>query len=257
MTPAEREACFSVWAPDDSPWAAWAKPVAFLPSWNASIEQETRGTSETATVPTAITSNANAVLIVDLPGAAAVHMGVALARDGFRPVPLFNGTSGPAAAIDVSPITRALVAVARDIEACRLPADAPPAFLLDSRRNQPETPLMPGVYDNRWVVLPQDFPSGALLASRGIRFATLIRRRGLTVPTDLAHVLRRWQDHGIRTRVIDQDSLEVTDYKDVPKPSFFQIMWYTTIALLGLRRSNVGGFGSRIPEQSGGGGRFA
>ena len=37
---------------------------------------------------------------------------------------------------------------------------------------------------------------------------------------------------------------------DVPKPSHFKLAWYAAIALLGLRRSNVGGFGSMIPEQT-------
>jgi hypothetical protein len=36
----------------------------------------------------------------------------------------------------------------------------------------------------------------------------------------------------------------------VPKPSGFKLAWYAAIAVLGLRRSNVGGFGSTIPEAS-------
>ena len=254
MTPADTEACFTMWAPDGSPWSAWAKPVAFLPPWDAGFPSDPAAPTPPVTVPTAITFNTNDAVIVDLPGEEAVHMGVALARHGFRPVPLFNGTSGPKATIDVRPITRALLAGARDVEQRQLSPEAPPAFLLDSRRNEPETSPAPGVYDNRWIVLPQDFPWGALLASRGIRFATVVRRGGVAVRTDLAHVLRRWQAHGIRTRVIDLGSQTVTDYVDIPKPSFFSMLGYATIALLGLRRSNVGGFGSRIPEQSSGGG---
>ena len=254
MIPTDSEACFSAWAPDGSRWSAWAKPVAFLlPLWDASYPTNPATPTTPVTVPTAITFNTNDGVIVDLPGEESVHLGVALARHGFRPVPLFNGTSGPKAAIDVLPITRALFGGAHDVGRRELSPDAPPAFLLDSRRNEPAAALMPGVYDNRWIVLPQDFPSGALLASRGIRFATVLRRGGVAVRTDLAHVLRRWQDHGIRTRVIDLGSKTVTDYVDIPKPSFFSMLGYATIALLGLRRSNVGGFGSRIPEQSSGG----
>ena len=84
----------------------------------------------------------------------------------------------------------------------------------------------------------------------------MIRRGGTLIRPDLAHVLRRWQEHGIRTRVIDVESQIVTDYQDVPKPSLFRVVWYAAVTLLGLRRSNVGGFGSRIPDQSQGG-RFA
>jgi hypothetical protein len=33
--------------------------------------------------------------------------------------------------------------------------------------------------------------------------------------------------------------------------------WYRLIALAGLRRSNVGGFGAQIPEEDGGASDFA
>ena len=41
----------------------------------------------------------------------------------------------------------------------------------------------------------------------------------------------------------------------VEKPFQFKSLWYRALALAGLRRSNVGGFGSAIPvpSQSGGG----
>lgn len=246
---------FAQWAPDDSLWSPWAKPVAFLHAGDVQHADFDPGAGPVV-VPPAITSNANVALVVDLPGADAVYMGLTLGEHGFRPVPLFNGTSGPSAVIDVGLLTRALLAGARALERYRLPPDAPPAFLLDARRNEPATRPAPGAYDNRWVVLPQDFPSGALLASRGIRFATVIRRDGTAIRPDLAHVLRRWQEHGIRTRVIDVESQVVTDYQDVPKPSLFRLVWYAAVMLLGLRRSNVGGFGSSIPDQSQGG-RFA
>lgn len=248
----EHEACFDAWAPDGSYWSSWAKPVAFLPRWDA-WPGVTGPEAPAPEVPTAVTFSTNTAIIVDLPGAEAVAMGVALASHGFRPVPLFNGTSGRNEVIDVYPIVRALAAWAPTMRTRRLPPQAPPAFLLDSRRREPATPPEPGDYDNRWIVLPQDLPSGALLASRGILFATVIRRGGLTIQTDLAHVLRRWQEHGVRTRVIDVGTNGTTDYLDIPKPSLFRMAWYVAIAVLGLRRSNVGGFGSTIPERGGGG----
>src|SRR5689334_8409954 len=113
-TTSEHEACFNAWAPDGSFWSAWAKPVAFLPrrDWPDATESD----QPVAPVPAAVTFNTNSVLIVDLPGAEAVRMGAALARHGFRPVPLFNGTSGPYELIDVRSITAALVAWARTVE---------------------------------------------------------------------------------------------------------------------------------------------
>jgi hypothetical protein len=165
-------------------------------------------------------------------------------------VPLFNGPSGPSAVIDVQPITRALVAGAEVLKRRQPAPDASPAFLLDSRRTDPTIVISPGVYDKRWVTLPQDFPSDALLASLGIQHATLLQNEGFSIRPSLTHVLRRWQEHGIALRIIDLTDGRTADNVHVAKPSGFKLAWYSAIALLGLRRSNVGGFGSMIPEQT-------
>ena len=77
-----------------------------------------------------------------------------------------------------------------------------------------------------------------------------MQRDSLSIPPDLAHVLRRWQDDGIQLRVIDVASGQGAADVTVPKPSGFKLAWYAAMALLGLRRSNVGGFGSTIPQAS-------
>jgi hypothetical protein len=240
------EDCFTAWAPDHVTWSAWAKPVAFVQAADLNLSEPAADTP-LPSIPIAV--GADSAVVVDLPGAEAVSVGLALAERGLRPIPLFNGTSGPSAVVDVRPITRALVQGAERLKRGQPAPDAAPAFLLDSRRNDPAIVIRPGSYDNRWVTLPQDFPSGALLASRGFHHATLIQRDDLSVRPDLAHVLRRWQDHGMVLRVIDLTSGRIADNVSVPKPSGFKLAWYAAIALLGLRRSNVGGFGSMIPDQ--------
>jgi hypothetical protein len=247
MTSISSEAAFAIWAPDDVLWSEWAKPVAFVQP-GMTIQGEPIPDSALPQLPSAI--DGRSAIVVDLPAAEAVYAGLALAGRGFRPVPLFNGTSGPSAIIDVHSITRALGSGAERLPPMTIAPDAAPAFLLDSRRSSPASSVRPGVYDNRWIVLPQDFPSSAMLASRGIRVATLIQRDGLSIRPDLAHVLRRWQDAGIEVRVIDLASGQIAANVDVPKPSHFKLAWYAAIALFGLRRSNVGGFGSMIPEQT-------
>jgi hypothetical protein len=246
MTVISSEECFAAWAPDDSVWSEWAKPVAFVHPSQV-MPAEPIDDARLPAIRSPLTSDST--VVVDLAGADAVYAGLVLAERGYVPVPLFNGTSGPSAVIDVTPITAALGGGALRLKA-RPPGRLwPPAFLLDARRNLPADP-QPGSYDNRWVVLPQDLPSGAFLASRGIRGATLLQRDGLAIRSDLAHVLRRWQDNGIVVRVVDLESGQVAENVTVPKPSSFRLAWYAAIALLGLRRSNVGGFGSAIPEQT-------
>ena len=74
---------------------------------------------------------------------------------------------------------------------------APAAFLLDADRMQPAVPPSPGKFDNRWVVFPQDFPSATRLRARGVS-DVLVIHAGKSVQEDLAHVLLRWQQGGLR-----------------------------------------------------------
>ncbi len=86
------------------------------------------------------------------------------------------------------------------------------------------------------------------MLSQGIRDVTLIQRDGVEPAADLAHVLRRWQDGGLRMRAIDLAKGLVVENVTIPMPSLFRRLWYGAVALAGLRRNNVGGFGSMIPE---------
>jgi hypothetical protein len=241
------EDAFEIWAPDRVLWSEWAKPIAFVQRGDSRTAYQISNDS-LPRLPLGLDSRA--AVIVNLPGAEAVRAGLSLAERGFRPVPLFNGTTGPSALIDVEPIVEALHAGAERLRLRPIPPDAAPAFLLDSRRRTGTA--RPGAYDNRWVVLPQDFPSATLLRSKGIQHATLIQQDRLDVPEDLAHVLRRWQEQGIQLQAIALSTGSRADVT-VPRPSWFRFAWYAAITVLGLRRSNVGGFGGRIPEQTSGG----
>ncbi len=188
-------------------------------------------------------------LVLDLPGEESMDLAYVFARRGFRPVPLFNGTSGPKPVVDVHRIMRGLQRGTVALRALPLRPDAPPAFLLDALRNGSALAVAPGRYDNRWVVLPQDMPSGSFLARHGISHVTLVRRGGLQPAPDLAHILLRWQEAGLRLSVVDLDGRLAAHEVKVARPSRFRTTWYAAITLLGLRRNNMGGFGAPIPEQ--------
>ena len=255
------EQCFAAWAPDGVAWSQWAKPALFaqldrataLPAGQTGAPP-TPGTGETpidlSWVPD---PRGDTTIVVDLPGAESTAAGLALANLGYRPVPLYNGGIGPSAVIDTEPIARALRAGAESLGTARIRPDAPPAFLVDADRMRPKIPPAPGKFDNRWVVFPQDFPSATYLITHGVREVLVLRRGSDAIAEDLAHVLLRWQQAGVRILAADVTGARRGTEIVVRPPSLFRRAWYRVAALAGLRRSSAGGFGAVIPIPSSGG----
>ncbi len=132
---------------------------------------------------------------------------------------------------------------------------APPAFLLDSNRLKGTLAPRPGQFDNRWVIFPQDMPSGTFVRSQQVERALLLQAGRGTADNDLAHVFLRWREAGVGLWVKDSNSPEAAQELAVRRPSEFKMRYLALMFLfLGLRRSNVGGFGSIVPTPSSGGG---
>lgn len=250
------EECFETWAPDGVLWSQWTKPILFMRLPPAARPEPTDGKSD-ADVSWAPTPRGDTAIVVDLPGAQSVRAGLALARIGYRPVPLFNASDGPSAVIDVGPIAQAIVAGTEVVRDAGLRPDAPPAFLLDADRMRPRMQPGPGRFDNRWVVFPQDFPSATMLLSRGIREVLLVQSGAEAPQEDLAHVLLRWRNAGIRLLGVDPARNERPRDLAVKPPSLFRRAWYRVAVIVGLMRNDAGGFGATIPVPSAGtGGGF-
>lgn len=240
------EDCYAIWAPDGNPWSAWAKPVLFVSVHGLATEPPLDVPPfEVPGLP--VTWNQTAI-ILDLRGDESIRMGLAFAGRGFRPVPLYNGTAGQNPVVSTEALIAALGAGSQVLKSIALAKDARPVFLLDANRRDPNPGSLEGRYDNRWIVLPQDFPSAGYLKSQGISSCTLIQRGPQDPAEDLAHVLLRWQQGGITIRSIELTTGRVIEPLIITPPSSFRRAWYATIALLGLRRSNVGGFGANVPE---------
>jgi hypothetical protein len=249
---------FEAWAPPGSVWSRWAKPVLFAeagPRLPISGDNAAAPAAESAPEPASLRMPLDryTAVVVDLPGAESVRIGLALAREGFLPVPLFNCGVHPAALVQVGEILRCLHEGAGEVATLSFSPDAPPAFLLDANRLSPSQPSGPGKYDNRWMVFPQDFPSVSFLKSREIRRVILLQR--LPEPaSDLAHVLLRWQEAGLELFWTDPAAGTAPVALRVEKPSRFRDLSYRALALIGLRRNSAGGFGSIIPYPSSGSG---
>jgi hypothetical protein len=249
-----KEELFDAWAPEGAQWSAWAKPVLFA-QWPDTVTPGATGPEwPDASYLWLPQASGRTVLVLDLPAVESIRTGIAFARRGYRPVPLFNTSHGPSPVIDIAPLLLALAKGGLHLKTISLSPNAPAAFLLDADRMQPATPPSPGKFDNRWVVFPQDFPSATFLRSHGVTEVLLIHN-GSTPREDLAHVLLRWQEGGLRllsATPADSATRELT----VTKPSWFRNAWYRALTIAKLRRNNAGGFGAVIPIRTSGGGHY-
>src|SRR5919204_6334728 len=88
-----KEKVFRAWAPQESIWSPWVKPVLFAsmnflfpPSRPDPIEVDLSWISE---------GDGSALYILDLPGAAGVWASPALMKKGLQPIPLYNALPSP------------------------------------------------------------------------------------------------------------------------------------------------------------------
>lgn len=258
-----KEQIFALWAPDDSPWSPWAKPVLFAYMESAPAQAEVpRAVANVSWCPPA---TEKAAVVLDLPGAEGVLTGLALAAQGYRPVPLYNAVPLPfdekqndpltgqyVAAVNVLPIINALKRGAATLAALKLPPDAPPVFLLDANRRGFRV-METEEFDNRSASFTTDFPSANCFASRGIKRFILVQRGTLAPQPDLAHSLRRWQDADFVLERKDIDDPAPLDRFEVDRPAWYRTMFQRALLRMGLRRASGGGFGAWVPEGGSGG----
>lgn len=257
-----KEEIFSIWAPDESPWSRWTKPVLFA-HLDAPISQAAENLSrDVIWIPA---PEERVAIVVDLPGAEGVQVGIDLAARGYRPVPLYNAVplpfaaqvlnpvaTGFVAAVDVLPIVSALAESSSQLAQITLPPDAPPAFLLDSNRQGDGRPMNPGDFDNRSICFTTDFPSANFLHAHGIGRVLLVQRSRILPMSDLAHILRRWQDGGLAMEKTRVDFPDGRQPLEVTRPSWYGTMFQRALAAMGLRRARIGGFGAFVAASAGG-----
>jgi hypothetical protein len=277
-----KQAIFDAWAPPSAIWSQWVKPVLF--SQIVSMARDHVVAPELPVdVRWAVDSDHATAIVVDLPGAQAINLGLSLATIGYRPVPLYNACPAPAGAsalVDVRPIMIALASAASSLGSLGLADAAPPAFLLDGNRNPAavgEPPVMvdvksaglpptypdaeggtagvsltPRKFDNRSISLPTDFPSATFLRSRGIQRIVLIQPPHTEPQADLSHTLLRWQQAGLTILVVAPHEPGPPRPITIKRPRRYRWLWYNLLAKLGLRSSPLGGFGGFLPMPSSG-----
>jgi len=242
---------FTTWAPPESIWSQWAKPVIFTYlKGMVTPPMPPIPAFDFTGVPDAYSG---AALVVNLPDEISVLMGVALAQRGFRPVPLYNSSDGNDPILNVNAIVNALDAATSTIETIPLAQDAPPAFLIDSRRAL-GSPL-PGQFDNRWVVFPQDFPSATFLRSENIKQVIVLTPKDVPLGNDLLDVLMLWNKG--KLEILSKDPFDSAPPQPVSLGRLRRWRMWSALALVaffGVKRNFAGGFGAVIPTPSTGGG---
>ncbi len=247
-----REELYEIWAPRGAVWTPWAKAVVFANfQW-----QEFSSTPDSPLHVPWLAHSDRLAIVVDLPGSFGVEMAIAMARRGYRPVPLYN--AAPAVSdvpelVDVRSIRFAFSNFADNLKSLSLPFNAPPAFLLDANRRGVAGRAQPGQFGNRSICFPTDIPSAAFLVGQGITTALLVSQTDRNPQADLSHALLRWQQWGIKILSIALNDNQLAQPIQIQKPSRFRTLWYGWLAAVGLERNPLGGFGGRVPFPSQGG----
>ena len=92
---------YKIWAPDKKRWVDWVRPVPFINIDDSSSRKEFIDYRIPSINYLKEVLNDTA-LIIDIPGIDSIKEGIALARLGYRPIPIFNGTDPPIGTISTT-----------------------------------------------------------------------------------------------------------------------------------------------------------
>ena len=186
---------YQMWAPSKTKWTDWVRPVPFIgidhpEQIHELIDYEIPSINYIKEVKN------NTAIIIDIDGIDSIKEGIALAKIGYRPIPIFNGTNPPAKTLSTTNnkiIEPLLVWGAQELQNIKIDNTAPPVFLLDKNRlNRYKTSR--GIFDNSWDIYPQDIPSHKYLKEQNIDTIII---RALNLNKDLEKILYKYQINNI------------------------------------------------------------
>lgn len=192
---------YKIWAPFGMRWTDWVRPVPFIA---AKMDVKGYHVGQLCIPKLEITGEdwKNAAVFVDLPGDESIEWGLALAKLGYRPIPIYNGTieqENARATVDNQTVGAALLHGAKVLEQIEIMDDALPAFLMDKNRLN-RFKLDISLFDNSWDVYPQDIPSADYFWKNGINEIIVL---STSLSRDLKAVFRKFQKKNIRIRLIN------------------------------------------------------
>lgn len=188
--------CYKVWAPSGKKWIDWVRPVPFIMA-QADVKGYHAGKLSISSIDLIDESWENAAVIVDLPGDESVEVGLALAKFGYRPIPIYNGTieqKNARATVDNQTVGAALLWGAEILSGIEIKDEALPVFLLDKNRLN-RFKLDIGLFDNSWDVYPQDLPSADYFLKNGIQKIIVISD---SLSKDLKEIFRKFKKKNLQ-----------------------------------------------------------
>ena len=186
---------YKIWAPYGKKWVDWVRPVPFV-SMNEYSKKYNFSSMSVSDIDYVDESFKETAIIVDLPGVKSVAEGISLAKAGYRPIPIYNGTieqSGARATVDNQSVGMALISGAEKLADIDISVEALPAFLLDSNRMN-RFKMEISVFDNSWDIYHQDLPSADYFINNGIQKIVVVGER---ISKDLKKIFYGFQKKGI------------------------------------------------------------
>lgn len=190
---------YKAFVPTVNKWSNWVRPVPFINigmgkrDYSYNFKEQHVFCSNDEDVKLFLKDTA---VVVDMPGTGSINAGICLAKEGFRPIPIYNGVieeENSKSVVDNQSVSAGLLWMAKELLNIEISDDAMPAFLLDSNRLiQYKSKI--SVYDNSWDVYRQDMPSADYLKSNSVKKILLISER---ISGDLRKILLAYSKAGI------------------------------------------------------------
>ncbi len=248
-----------VWVGAEDAWRPWVKQALFstlMPRSRGPLGDTALPSVESVAAPEESPwkwgeldwlESERSAMIVDLAGAYAVRMGLALGQRGFRPVLAINTTSSTREIIEMKAVLRWLRRGAQLRSAFSARAGAAPVFILDSRRAGRKRPL-PSSYDNRWTLFASDLPSAEHLRRERIDSVTVVQD-GVRLARDLRAIAGAYQRSGLEVRIADLESERLVRLTEQRQGWLGFVLDQIARRLSGRRRRD-GTYGKVVPEPS-------
>lgn len=187
---------YKIWAPKGARWVDWVRPVPFIGIGKKAKIYEV-GDFSIPNITYINQMQKDMAIIVDLDENNSIKEGLALAKLGYRPIPIYNGTSaqeGAMATVNNDAIQIGLIKGAAKLEKIKIDKNAPPVFLLDSNRMN-QYKMNESVFDNSWDIYHQDLPTSEYFLKNGINKILIV---GNVFQKDLKKILYKFQKENIK-----------------------------------------------------------